>query len=790
MHMTEKKPEIRGLSSREVESRIRHGLVNLPAESGSKSFRQIIHENVFTFFNLIFIVLAVLLATAGRFTDMTFLAVAAANTCIGIVQEIRSKKAVDRLTILSSRRMRVLRDSSWTELPSEELVRDDIVLIEEGAQIPADAVILDGTVKINESLISGEEDDVEKGTGDVLHSGSICTSGRCTVRLTAVGSESYAAQLTKEATTDVKVAKSDMMRSLDKLIRVIGFLLIPIGILLFVSEFAVLHQGYSSSVQSMVAALVGMIPEGLYLLTSVALAASVLRLSKKRVLVRDLNCVETLARIDTLCVDKTGTITEPGMSVDEVVILGDNDEQMVKNALSAYVRSFETQNETAKAMAAFFHDDPGWITRKTVPFSSSLKYSAASFDEYGAIVVGAVQFVCGGRASSLQERIRPYTHAGKRVLAAVRYRHDLDGGAIDETCIEPAALIVISNNIRKNAEETFSYFRAQGVTVKVISGDDPETVSRIASQVRIPGSENFIDASSLHTDAEIADAVSRYTVFGRTTPEQKKKMVLALQAQKHYVAMTGDGVNDVLALKVADCGIAMASGTEAASQIAQLILLDSDFSAVPSIVMEGRRVINNIERSARLFLSKNIFSIGLSLLCVCLSLSYPLVPLQLSFISALTIGIPGFFLAMQPNDGLIRGRFISNVLYYAFPGGICDLLVVGGLNIYGYWFGFSESEVNTMAVILALTVGIIILYHACKPLNLFRAAILASVSAAGVLALLLVPGVLGITSLSVQAVLIFVLFLLLTYPCMQAVQWGIRMVNRGYHAVIDRRSKR
>ena len=777
-----------GLCNAQVIKRQEAGKVNAAAQSGTKSVKEIVHENVFTFFNLIFIVLGILLLTAGKFTDMTFLAVALANTLIGIVQEVRSKKAVDKLTILAARSILALRDGKWQDVSSQELVQDDVVRIEEGGQIPADARVLDGLVKVNESLLTGEEDDIEKKKGDVLHSGSVCTSGRCTAVLTAVGNESYAAKLTTEATSNVVMAKSDMMKSLDKLIRVIGFVLVPMGILLFINEFFVLKQGYSSSVQSMVAALVGMIPEGLYLLTSVALAASVLRLSRRRVLVRDLNCVETLARIDTLCVDKTGTITEPGMTVEKLVMLDDTlDEHELRQAVSAYARSFETQNETAKAIMRYFHDDPVWHTEKVVPFSSSIKYSAAEFSDFGRIVVGAPQFVYGPHSKDLEKEMKPYTMQGRRVLLAARYDHELDGGKLDVSKIKPAGLIVIANNIRKNAPETFAYFAEQGVNVKVISGDDPETVSRIASQVNIPNSDKYIDASTLVSDEALAEAMEKYTVFGRTTPDQKKKMVLALQKQKHYVAMTGDGVNDVLALKAADCGIAMASGTEAASQIAQLILLDSDFSAVPSIVLEGRRVINNIERSAQLFLSKNIFSLGLSLLCVFMSLSYPLVPLQLSFISALTIGIPGFFLAMQPNDGRIKGHFLSNVLYYAFPGGICDLLMVGGLNIYGYWFGFSDAEVNTMAVIVALVVGVIILYHACKPLNWFRAGILTLVSVGAAAGIILLPDLLHISILSIQADLIFLLFLLLTYPCMITVQWVLRQLNKAYHWVLQKK---
>lgn len=788
MRRNEKDNALRGLSSDEVNYRIEHGLINTPVKSGTRTIREIIHENVFTFFNLIFVILAIMVITAGYYTDMTFLVVAAANTAIGIVQEVRSKKAVDRLTILAEHEIEVLRDGKWKKLPSFELVRDDLVIVEEGAQIPSDGVVVQGAIKANEALITGEEADVDKAVGDTLHSGSVCTAGRCMVRLTAVGKESYAAQLTSEATTGVKVAKSDMMKSLDKLIRVIGIALIPIGILLFINEYMVLDQGYNETVRSVVAGLIGMIPEGLYLLTSVALAASVLRLARKKVLVRDLDCVEKLARIDTLCVDKTGTITEPGMNVEKMIILDHEvDEHMMHIALSAYARSFEVQNETGKAIARYFYDEPGWHTRMVVPFSSSTKYSAVSFAEFGTLVVGAPQFVMKSRYGEISDAVRPYAEEGKRVVLVAGYGSNAAKGIREEDVV-PLALLVLSNNTRRNAKETFAYFRQQGVAIKVISGDDPKTVSRIARLVEIDGAEKYVDASGL-SDDQLEEAMENYTVFGRTTPEMKKKMVLALQKKGHYVAMTGDGVNDVLALKEADCGIAMASGTEAASQIAQLVLLDSDFSAVPSIVLEGRRVINNIERSARLFLSKNIFSFFLSVFCVILQLSYPLVPLQLSFVSALTIGVPGFFLAMQPNDGRVSGHFISKVLYYAFPGGLCNFMIVGSLNAYGYWFALSEMEISTLAVSLAFATGLVILYSACRPLNSFRTAILSLMAVLGVGALLLFHELLGVYPLSRDAWVVFIVLLALIIPLMKFIQLLMRIINTQYHRFLDSRQK-
>lgn len=773
--------EKRGLTEEEVESRVRHGLVNTPAKSGTKSEKQIIKDNLLTYFNIIFCILAVLLIIAGKFLQMSFMLVVIANALIGIVQQVRSKRAVDKLTILAEKKVTVIRAEGKKELLSSELVRDDVVEIHGGMQIPADAVVLEGKVKVNESLLTGEEDDIERGVGGELHSGSVCTSGDAIVRLTAVGDESYASRLSKEATTNVKTAKSDMMASLDKLIRVIGILLIPVGILLYYNEYVILGNSFSDSIESMVAALVGMIPEGLYLLTSVALAASVLRLTQKKVLVRDLNCVETLARIDTLCVDKTGTITEPGMNVEKIEVLDDQvSEEQMKQMLGSFASAFQTPNDTLKALQEYSRPSSFYQAGETIPFNSTVKYSACQINGRW-MVLGAPQFIAGRHMGELAGKIQAYAREGFRVLLAGMSDDVKDGERVQD--LDPMCLIVIRNNIRKNAQETFDYFRKQGVAVKVISGDDPETVSRIASAVNIEGAENYVDSSTLKTDEDIAEAVQKYTVFGRTTPDQKKKMVLALKAQKHHVAMTGDGVNDVLALKEADCGIAMASGSDAASQIAQLVLLDSDFSAVPDIVLEGRRVINNIERSAMLFLSKNIFSIGLSILCVLLSLSYPLQPLQLSFISSLTIGIPGFFLAMQPNDGRITGRFLPNVLYRAFPGGITELLVIGGLIFYADVFGLKDGQINTMAVIAAFAVGLTVLSQACRPWGKYRICVFVGMALCSVFVIYVFFDFLGLHALSMKAILILILFLLLILPVMRFVLWCILWLNRGYNAV-------
>lgn len=773
-----------GLTRSEVQERVNQGLVNVSSSNGTKTDKEIIKDNCLTFFNIIFLILALLLLIAGKFKDMTFLLIVIANTVISSYQEIKSKRAIDSLKILASKKVKVYRDNQLVEVDVEELVKDDVVELSIGVQIPADAVVLNGSCKVNESLLTGEEDDIDKNINDILHSGSVISSGTVQAKLTAVGDASYASKLQKEATTNVTQAKSEMMASLDKLIKVIGFILVPIGILLFFNEFWILKHGWQDSIQSMVAALIGMIPEGLYLLTSVALAASVLRLTQKKVLVRNLDCVETLARIDTLCVDKTGTITEPGMSVEEVVPLRNDID--VKTALCAFAHAFQEENDTLKAIKAFYNTPSTWIVNQIVPFSSSIKYSAASFSNGMNIVVGAPQFIYGTHFNEIQNILKPYMEKEFRVVLAGTYSQPLDGKAINSNALQPFAAIIISNHIRKDADKTFSFFKEQGVTVKVISGDDPLTVSRVAKQACIENAENYVDATTLK-DEDIPNAVERYTVFGRTTPQQKQKMVIALKEKGHHVAMTGDGVNDVLALKEADCGIAMASGSEAASQIAKLVLLNSDFASVPSIVAEGRRVINNIERSAQLFLAKNIFSLCLSIFCVIFSLSYPFKPIQLSLISTLTIGIPGFFLAMQPNDRRIEGSFIKNVLYRAFPGGLCDLILIASITVYAYYFKLTDVETNTLAVFIALIVGIDILYYACKPLNKFRACVLGGITIASIFAWIFLADFFYLgKSISIQALLLLILFVLLAIPCMNAVRFCIFKINDAYHWVLDK----
>ena len=757
-----------GLTSAQAAERAAAGYANTPVEAPTKTEKQIIRENVFTFFNLIFVVLAVCLALVGDFRDMLFLLIAIANTLIGIVQEIRSKHTIDKLTLLSAPKATAVRDGRAVSLPVAKLVRDDVVIFSAGSQIPADAVVVSGSLQVNEALITGEPDAIPKEAGDELLSGSFVVAGSGRAVLTRVGAESYAARLTLEAKKGHAPRRSEMMNSLDRLIRIIGIALIPMGVALFVKQYFFLETGIRHAMTSTVAALIGMIPEGLYLLTSVALAVSVLRLARKRTLVHDMSSIETLARVDVLCVDKTGTITEPGMAVAGLVPL---DEEVfpvrtVETVLNAFYAAADADNDTAKALKARFSGKSVWKADKVIPFTSATKWSAVTFVGHGTYVVGAPEFVMGRRYADLKETVEEYSGQGERVLLLAKHEGPITGGQLTGK-LAPMALIRIANKIRPEAPDTFRYFAQQGVAVKVISGDNPVTVSQVALRAGIQGAEQYVDAAALKSDADIARAVEQYTVFGRVTPSQKRKFVQALKKAGHTVAMTGDGVNDVLALKDADCGIAMASGSDAACHAAQLVLLNSDFSAMPKVVAEGRRVINNIQRAAALYLVKNIFSFLLAVISLFATFPYPVTPLQLSFLSAITIGVPSFFLALEPNHSLVKGKFLANVFRSALPGGLTDLIAVLGVELFYLVFAFTESELSTMSAILLVVIGILVLYEVCKPFDWKRRVLWGAMAGSGLVCILWFGESFGLSQLSLEAFLVLLVFLFAAYAIMR-----------------------
>lgn len=714
----------RGLTEDEVNERVEKGLVNQSDISTGKSVKNIILSNVLTYFNLIFLIIAILLIYVGSYRNLTFLPVIIGNIVIGIVQELRAKQILDKMNLINAPHSIVFRNGVQKQILSQQLVKDDIVLLSAGNQICADAIVVEGNIQVNEALLTGEADEIEKISGSSLLSGSFVVSGQCYAKLEHVGNDSYITKLTAEAKAMGSGEQSEMIRSINQLVKWIGIGIIPIGILLFSQGYYMNHETMQKSIVSMVAAIIGMIPEGLYLLTTIALALSTMRLAKNQVILHDMKSIEALARVDVLCVDKTGTITEPGMEVLEILPSKVNS-QVIKTKeelellLADYAMSIPDDNATMHAIreyvAAFETNSKKRETMEVIPFSSTTKYSGISFSD-GSFLLGAPEFIMREEYPLVLPEISTYIKNGHRVLLLGKYEGTSLKDGLSEKVV-PMGYIILTNPIRENARETFSYFKEQGVCVKVISGDNPETVSEVAKRAGIEHADQFIDAGTLDTDSKLASALEEYTVFGRVTPKQKQKLVQALQKAGHTVAMTGDGVNDILAMKDADCSVAMASGSEAAAQAAQVVLLDSDFAHMPNVVIEGRRVVNNVQRSAVLFLVKNIFSILLALLSLVISFTYPLEPSQISLISMFTIGFPGFLLALEPNKNRIKGHFLKNVLIKALPAGLTDVLAVGALVVCGEVFSLPKNDIATASTMLLSVVGFMILTKISAPLN-------------------------------------------------------------------------
>ncbi len=763
-----------GLTAQQVQEHRMHGWTNQPVDPPSKTTKEIIQENVFTYFNLIFLVLAVLLCLVGSFRDLTFLPVIVLNTLIGIIQETRAKKVLDNLTMLNAPHAMVIRDGKKSQINAEDLVIDDIVIFEAGNQVCADAEVCAGEVQVNESLLTGESDEITKRKGDQLMSGSFIVSGQCHARLDKVGADSYISRLTLEAKAMQNTEQSEMIRSLDKLVKWVGVAIIPIGIILFIQAFVFQGEGFQSSVTSMIAAVIGMIPEGLYLLASVALAVSSIRLAQKKVLLHDMKCIETLARVNVLCVDKTGTITENTMEVQDVIPTKEYEEgelRPLSELLGDFTAAQSSDNITMEAMKRYFKIASGKKAVAKTGFSSASKYSSVTFEE-ASYVLGAPEFVLKEQYENYEEAISAHASKGARVLVFGTAKEEPDGKPLKEA-VTPLAYVLLANPIRQEAKETFTYFAEQGVEVKVISGDNPLTVSEVAKEAGIAGAERYVDASTLHTEEEMRAAVLNNAVFGRVTPNQKRKFVQILKEEGKTVAMTGDGVNDVLALKDADCSIAMASGSDAAAQASQLVLLESDFSCMPEVVLEGRRVVNNIQRSASLFLVKNIFSFLLSLVSFVFMFTYPLEPSQISLISMFTIGVPAFFLALEPNKNIIKGHFLTNVFLKALPAALTDVLAVGALVIFGRTFGVSSADISTAATMLLSIVGFMILYTISAPMNVLRSVILGGCIVGLLFCSIFLNDLFAITGMTTKCVMLFVVFAIATEPVLRYLTWLI-----------------
>lgn len=647
-----------GLTKEEVEERIKENKVNYDTSLPTKSIKTIVRENIFTLFNLINILLGVAVFCVGSYKNLLFLIVIFCNTAISIIQEINSKKAVDKLSILAQAKVNCIRDGEKQEIGINSIVLDDLLMLETGNQIVADSIILEGEVEVNESFITGESDVIYKRKGDTLLSGSFVVSGKCKAEVIHIGDENYTSKISSGAKY-VKKVNSEIMKSLNGIIKIVSIAIVPIGILLFFNQLGLTENSFKNAVVNTVAAIIGMIPEGLVLLTSTVLAVSVIRLSKRKVLVQELYCIETLARVDTLCLDKTGTITEGTMEVNDIIEITKSKEEL-EEILSEISSASDDNNSTIEAIRAKYKNKQKWKVINKIPFSSQKKWSGICFKDKGSYIIGAPEFVLREKYDEYKERIEKYSNDYRVIIVA-----NSEGDFIEKELpdkLEVLGFVLISDVIRKEASKTLKYFKEQGVNIKIISGDNPITVSKIAKRAGVENSEKYINMQEIKTKEQLEKAAKEYTIFGRVTPVQKKELVQALKKEGHTVAMTGDGVNDVLALKEADCSIAMASGSDATRNVAELVLLDSNFASMPEIVLEGRRTINNIERSATLFLVKTIYASILAIIFLFVNMPYPFMPIQLTLISTVTIGIPSFVLALEPNKERIKGKFLRNVI--------------------------------------------------------------------------------------------------------------------------------
>ena len=738
-----------GLTDEQVNARIAEGKVNADENPNTRTYKQIVRENTLTFFNFLNLVLLVLVLLVGSYKNAFFVCIIIINTLIGIAQEIRAKKTIDKLAILTARKSVVIREGQKWTVPTEELVLDDVVCLKTGDQVPADARILEGSLEVNESLLTGESDNLPKNEGDELFSGSFVTSGEACCQIIHVGKDNYAAQITSEA-KEFKRHNSELKNSLNAILKVISIIIVPLGALLFYKQYYIVGDTFRDSVVSMVAGVLGMIPEGLVLLTSVALTLGALVLANKKTLVQELYCIETLARVDTLCLDKTGTITEGTMCVERVetyVSTGrvetaatepesaestEAEEQVQTD--SAFMEEIDVimgnmmyvlkdQNATIDALRKRFPAKQDMTPEHVIPFSSDRKYSGAVFEEKGTYLMGAAQFLFPENNEELTEKCQAYAEEGLRVLVLAHSSQNAEGTELPEG-LEPLALMLLTDVIREEAPDTLAFFDSQEVDLKVISGDDPVTVAAIARRAGLKNADSYVDATTLTTEEELQDAVAQYSVFGRVTPQQKKAMVQALQSQGHTVAMTGDGVNDVLALKEADCSIAMAQGSDAAKNIANVVLLDSNFASMPHIVNQGRRVVNNIRTAASMFLIKTMFSVMLSLLTIFFGNAYPFEPIQMSLISACAVGIPTFLLAQENNYEKIDHTFLRHVFINAFPAAITITFCVFAVMLVCQNVYHSMAMLNTACVLVTGWNYMAALKTVYAPLNTYRKVII------------------------------------------------------------------
>ncbi len=755
--MSETLNGLKGLSEEEVRQRVNEGKVNISSNLKTKSIKRIFYDNICTLFNAINVVLFIALLVVGSYKNMLFMGIVLANIAIGIVQEIRSKICVDRLTILSEKKVSILRNGKIIKISKEEIVLDDILVLSRGSQIPADCIVCKGECKANESLLTGESNLISKKENDELLSGSFIASGKCFAKVNKVGADCYVAKINNEAKY-IKKVNSQILKSFNFIIKLCTFIIFPIGILFFFRQFGIQGGDIQGTVVSAVAAIDGMIPKGMILLTSTVLAVSVIRMSSKKVLVQEMYSIESLARVDVLCLDKTGTLTTDKMSVTDVIYF-DSDENETKIALSSIVSASDEINATLYAIKDFVGDTKCINCSKFVSFSSETKWSGGTFCNGKSYVIGAAEFVFQDK-----ERYKAVFGEIEKISQTVRILVLASSDcAISEYEVPqnlvPMAIILIKDILRDNVNETVNYFKEQGVTLKVISGDSVKTVKNIALDTGIEGAENAVDMTTITTDDELFEAAEKYNVFGRVTPIQKKKLVIALKNHGHSVAMTGDGVNDVLALKEADCSVAMASGSDAARNVSQLVLVNNDFASMPDVVAEGRRTINNLERSSSLYMVKTIYSIILSIFFIFFHMEYPFEPIQLTLIGAFTVGIPSFILALQPNKNIIKGNFTFNIIARAFPATICIITNIISAAIVCKIIALPTPEFSTICVYTTAISCMLLVIRLSLPINALRAVMLVVCTSGIVLGSVIFGQFFSLVSLSFEGIILLTILI-------------------------------
>lgn len=759
---------IKGITHEEVEEKIKQGKSNKVKIKTNESILKILRKNIFTYFNFIFLILTILLITSHSYRNLTFLGIIIINILIGIIQQIRSKITLDKLSLLDKNKYIVIRDGKEEEIDSDNLVEGDFIILEAGKQIPADAEVVSGKIYVNESLLTGEQNEIEKSIDSNLMSGSFVISGRAVVKLTNVGDESFSAKIMKES-KKIKETKSEMISAIDNIVKFAGIIIIPIGILLFIGSYGVNGCSYEESVNSMVSALLGMIPEGLYLLTTVALALSSMRLAQNKILLHDMKSIESLARVDVLCVDKTGTITNNTMKVLDIFDKNGNsliDKKEDLKILAKYINTIEDKNITIDAIKEQLY---GISTEKLSNiekenFNSKNKFSFIKIDENVTYKLGAPEILLN---KEYEEFVNKRTKNGERLIAFVEVKND-------ETI--PILFISLKNEIRKNAKEIFEFFDNRNVQIRVISGDNTITVSSIAKQAGIKGYEKHIDCRELKNYADIQKAVKKYIVFGRVNPEQKRQIIKALKEQGLKVAMTGDGVNDILAMKEADCSIAIGSGSDAARGTAQVVLLDSDFGKMRNIVYEGRKNINNITRSASLFTYKNIFSLLLSIYSIIFAMQYPLEPNQVSLGSAFTIGIPAFLLTFEENQKKQQnGNFMRKVFTNSLPAAITSFLAIVAMVKFSDLFNVGVKEITTACSYLFFTGGFLILYKIIRPLNKYRTSVMFLCILGIILTINIMPNFFAIKEISERSAILVTLFAIAEFS---VIRWVTLILDK------------